>query len=117
MNFLGLHIETKKELRKKLADISEENNRLTALVDELVKSVSLYKSTFPFRLGETVYDLQLRSTKGRYTKTNPSIEHSLINEVIVDEDNYFNLLNRYTKHDVFMTYDAAYTYLVGLCSK
>ena len=117
MKFLCLNIETKKELRDKINFLTEELDNEKKERIELQKIVAHRREKFPFDIGQKVYDLQLRTSKGRYTKTNPSIEHSLINELIVDEENYFGLVTRYKKHDVFTSYDAAYTYFVGLWSK
>ena len=85
-----------------------ENNELRKALEEMYE-------TFPFELGEVVYDLQLRSAAGKYTKTKPSKEQSIINEVVVDEKNYFKLKARYESRDVFRTYEGAEDYLNSIC--
>ena len=57
------------------------------------------------------------SRNGKYTKKNASLEHSLINEVVVDKKNYFGLVERYNKYDVFTDYENAKKYLESVCVK
>lgn len=73
------------------------------------------KKKFPFNLGDTVYDLELRNEKGRYAKKNPSFEHSLINEVVVTKNNYFNLIERMEDLDVFFDRESAEVILKKKC--
>lgn len=73
------------------------------------------KKKFPFNLGDTVYDLELRNEKGRYAKKNPSFEHSLINEVVVTKNNYFNLIERMENLDVFFDRESAEVILKKKC--
>ena len=84
---------------------------------ELKRELAAMKEVFPFDLGQTVYDLQLKNSKGRYAKANPSLEYSTISEVTVEEKNYFGLVNRYKKNDVFTEYSAAEEYLKSICTK
>ena len=97
MNFFT----TKKMLKNKNAE----------LVHELEKMIEM----FPFRLGQTVYDVALKNDKGRYTKTKPSFEHSTITEVAVDEKNYFSLVKRFRRNDVFFNVEDAEEYLKSIC--
>lgn len=99
---------TKKEMRAKILDLKVE-------LQDLKYEYYHLKYMFPFELGDVVYDIQLRDNKGRYTKDSPSIEYSKINSVIVDENNYFSLVERHKKSDVFKTYDAAEVYLKVIC--
>lgn len=99
---------TKKEMRAKILDLKVE-------LQDLKDAYHHLKYMFPFELGDVVYDIQLRDNKGRYTKDNPSIEYSRINPVIVDENNYFSLVERYKKSDVFTARDAAEVYLKVIC--
>lgn len=95
MKIFGKELKTKKEL----------NAELEAM-----------KEAFPFIIGQTVYDVQLRNDKGRYAKKNASLVHSRINEVIVDQKNYFGLVERYKNKDVFLDYNSATTYLAEVCA-
>lgn len=94
MKILGREFKTKKELKAEL---------------------SAMKDVFPFELGQTVYDVQLRNDMGRYATKNVSLEHSRINEVVVDTKNYFNLVERFKKNDVFVDYKSAKAYLESVC--
>ena len=102
MKIFGIYFETKKELRQKNAE----------LMDELENMIE----AFPLTLGQTVYDLALKNAKGRYTKTKPSFEHSTITEVVVDEKNYFGLVNRLKRSDVFFSRKDAEHFLKYICS-
>ena len=108
--------------KKKICDLEAElekmrtfNNELLVANNDMSHEIIEMKSKFPFDLGQVVYDVQLRSAKGRFTKIKPSIEHSLINEVIVDKRNYFSLVERYNNRDVFITCEAAETHLKDVC--
>jgi hypothetical protein len=101
MKIFGINFTTKKELKALNAE----------LVDELVAM----KDVFPFELGQTVYDIALKNDKGRYTKTKPSFEHSTITATVVDKKNYFNLVERYNRNDVFFDFDDAKEYLESIC--
>ena len=79
------------------------------------KELAAMKEMFPFMLGQNVYDVALKNDKGRYTKTKPSIEYSTITEVIVDEKNYFSLVKRFRRNDVFLSQTEAETYLKSIC--
>jgi hypothetical protein len=103
MKIFGIEFKTKKELKEEIA----------ALKDEL----TTMRQMFPFTLSQTVYDVQLRNEKGRYARKNASLEHSRINKIVVDEKNYFGLVERYQRQDVFMDYGAADAFLVDVCSK
>lgn len=106
---------TKKDLKKQIEELIEQNNKIAHDADELLNELNYRRDSFPFKLGDTVFDVQLRSDKGRFTKTKASREHSLINEVIVDKKNYFNLVDRYNNSDVFFTRARAEKYLNEVC--
>ena len=101
MKIFGKIFLTKKDLRAMNATLLAEREML--------------KEMFPFTLGQTVYDVAFRNAAGRYTKTNPSFEHSTITAVVVDEKNYFSLAKRYKRNDVFLMEDAAAAYLKTVC--
>ena len=94
MKIFGMELKTKNALKTELAKVRE---------------------SFPFDIGQVVYDIQLKNSRSRFTKTNPSFEHSVINEVVVDTKNYFNLVERFENNDVFTSYDDAVMYLHLLC--
>jgi light-regulated signal transduction histidine kinase (bacteriophytochrome) len=108
MKIFGIECTTKKELRQMVSELYDE---LEACEDELNYKLNM----FPFDLGQVVYDVALKNNKGRYTKTKPSFEHSTITEVTVDEKNYFSLVNRLRRNDVFFDYDSAEEYLKSIC--
>lgn len=102
MKIFGKEFKTKKEL---MADIAMLRDELDAM-----------NHAFPLVLGQTVYDVQLKNDKGRYAKKNASLDHSVINEVIVDTKNYFGLVERYLRQDVFLDYDTANAFLKEVCT-
>lgn len=101
MKIFGIQFTTKKELKAINVDLM---NKLDTMVE-----------TFPFKLGQTVYDVALKNAQGRYTKTKPSFEHSTITEVVVDTKNYFKLVERYKRQDIHMTMESAEDYLKSVC--
>ena len=115
MKFLWFNIETKKELRERLDARSRDLDNAEVEIEELIYSLNRYKETFPLRLGSTVYDIQLRDSKGKYTKENASREHSYYNEVEVTEKNYFGLVDRLNNNDVFISCFDAEEYLDRIC--
>lgn len=108
MKIFGINFTTKKELKQTISILEAD---LEACEDELAYTQDM----FPFELGQIVYDVALKNIKGRYTKTKPSLEHSTITEVIVDEKNYFSLVNRLRRNDVFFTQEEAEEYLKSIC--
>jgi archaellum component FlaC len=115
MKIFGKEFKTRKELK---ADINRlETNVLVLRTEyEIVKhELNAMKEVFPFAIGQTVYDVQLRNEQGRYAKKNVSLEHSRINEVVVDEKNYFGLVERHKRNDVFVNYDVAREFLESIC--
>jgi hypothetical protein len=108
MKIFGINFTTKKELREQVADLMGD-------VEYLTEELNYLGNTFPFDLGDVVYDVALKDDKGRYTKTDPSLEHSTITEVTVDEKNYFSLVKRLERNDVFFAHSAAEEYLKSIC--
>lgn len=84
---------------------------------ELKKELSRLRKDFPFDLGQVVYDIQLRNEKGKYTKIGASRKYSTITEVVVDERNYFSLVARAKRRDVFTDEKAAILYLDRVCTE
>ena len=109
--------------KKKYMELQQDYNcvvalkdRLLAQNDELTDTVIKYSTKYPFTMGQVVYDVQLRNAQGRYTKTKPSKEHSVINEVIVDAKNYFKLVERFYAEDVFMDRVLAEQHIEKVCN-
>lgn len=98
MRFLWFNVETKKELRAKISrleamilKLEDQNNSIRKYNEDIAELCGDMRSRFPFDIGQTVYDIQLRGENGRYTRTKASREHSLINEIVVTSRNYFKL--------------------------
>lgn len=104
-----------KLLEASLAEVTALKNKLTSANVKLSEALAEMQGKYPFEIGQTVYDLQLRSSKGRFTKTKASREHSLINEIVVDKKNYFNLAERLDSKDVFVDRAEAEKYLESVC--
>ena len=102
---LKAEIESLKNLKN---DVIKHNNKLADALEEMM-------AKYPFELGQVVYDVQLRSEKGRFTKTKASREYSIINEVVVDKKNYFNLVDRLYNEDVFTALADAEAHLDKVC--
>ena len=130
MNIFGIDITTKKDLKNIIAELEEEVMALDTEIDELeteldaleakneklIEELSDLQDVFPFSLGQVVYDVALKDSKGRYTKTNPSIKHSTITAVTVDEKNYFSLVERLKRNDVFFDDATAYDFIQAICT-
>ena len=117
MKIFGINIQTKKELRTRISELEAQNNQVRKYNEDIVDAYEMLKACYPLDIGATMYDVQLRGEDGKYTKTKASREHSLINEVIVTEANYFTLKKRMLKNDVFFTLDHAKKYLDEICVK
>ena len=122
MKIFGLTITTTKKfdatvetLNNTIEELQEENEDLGMSVKELEGELSMMQEKYPLDLGETVYDVALKNAQGKFTKTKPSLEHCTINEVVVDEKNYFKLVKRLANNDVFMSENAAKKYLASIC--
>ena len=101
--------KTTDELKETIVELKREVEDLEFELDQLAEQ-------FPLTLGQTVYDIALKDSKGRYTKTDPSADYSIINAVIVDEKNYFNLAERFKRNnDVFFSEAEAAAYLNRIC--
>ena len=108
MNIFGLHITTQKSYDKLIAE-------MRAKLEEQEEVLEAAFEVFPLVIGQTVYDIALKNESGRYTKLDPSFERSTITPVEVTEKNYFSLVNRYKRNDVFFTHEAAEEYLRNIC--
>ena len=115
MKIFGLYITTNK---KQPAEVDQYDSQVSALKREIIEITDELidlREQFPFDLGQVVYDVALKNAQGKYTKTKPSLEHSTITEVTVDEKNYFKLVERLNRNDVFEDEDAAKEYLKSIC--
>ena len=115
---IKLFFTSKRKLKAQIAQLEYELTCTKGIKDEVIKYnneladyAEQMSKQFPFQLGQTVYDVQLRSSKGRYTKNKASKEHSLINEVVVTRDNYFELIERYESQEVYLVKEYAEQYI------
>ena len=108
MKIFGTYFCSRKELSKMIAD-------LYADLGESQKELFDKWQAFPFDLGQVVYDLTLKNSKGRYTRVAPDLKRSTITEVVVNELNYFSLVERFRRNDVFASYEDAERYLKYIC--
>lgn len=113
---------TKKKLKAEITDLTnkldianKEKDNLEAVLSEFIEKLNMYKKKYPFELGQTVYEVQLRNSKGRFTKTKGSREYSSVIEIVVDARNYFKLAEKFNTADVFTDYTVAQNYLLNIC--
>lgn len=109
MKIFGINFTTKKELNERIAELEAEVDMLEEEIMDIVED-------FPFFIGQTVYDVALKDAHGRYTKKKPSLEYSTITPVVVDHKNYFKLVERYERSDVFDDEEDAIAYLRNVCA-
>ena len=117
MKIFGINIETKKELRARIAELEAQNAQIRKYNEDIADAYELMNTIYPLDIGVTMYDVQLRGEDGKYTRNKASREYSLINEIIVTEANYFKLKKRLLKNDIFITLDEAKKYLDEVCVK
>jgi hypothetical protein len=122
MKIFGITFKTKKELKAenkelayKVAEYGLKVAELEANVDSANDEINYLKHMFPFELDQVVFDVALKNAQGKYTKKNPSIKHSTITEVTVNEKNYFGLVKRYENNDVFFSKKDAEKFLKSVC--
>ena len=108
MKIFGVTFTTKKELRRMLSELYDE-------LEICVGECMYVRDMFPLDLGQSVYDISLKNNKGRYTKNKPSLEHSTITKITVDEKNYFSLVKRFRNNEAFSTRADAEEYLKAIC--
>lgn len=113
-----MFFKSKRKLKAQIAQLEYELNRTKNIKEGLLKynnDLADYEEQmskqFPFLLGQTVYDVQLRSVKGKHTKNKASRERSLIKEVTVTRDNYFELVDRYESQQVYIAREHAEQYI------
>ena len=109
---------TRKKLKAQNAALEAALETLKAdcaLLEAAYKAkVEVLEEMYPFSMGQIVYNVNLRSATGRFTKTKVSKEHSYVDEVVVNKTNYFKLVDRYANKDVFMTLKAAEDFIASI---
>lgn len=116
MKIFGINFETKRFLRNTISDLAMDLDCCEGALEACEDELTHMQQQFPFDLYQIVYDVALKNDKGRYTKTNPSLAYSTITEVVVDEKNYFSLVERFRRNDVFISYKDAEAYLKSICN-
>lgn len=117
MKIFGFEFTTKRE-RELQQMFLETYNNWEAAEEELIERTKEFyqlREMFPLDLGQVVYDVVLKDAKGRFTKTAPSLEYSTVNLIEVDEQNYFGLVERMKRNDIFVDPEAAEAYLKSVC--
>ncbi len=115
MKIFGLNITTTAKYEQTIAGLEA---KIEALEDKILENEAVIGATieaFPLVLGQTVYDVALKNAKGRYTRVNPVLEYCTITEVVVDTRNYFGLVDRLRRNDVFYTQEEAEEHLKSVC--
>ena len=115
MKIFGLNITTVAKYEQTIAELKA---KITELEDKLAEDEEVIEAAFeafPLVLGQTVYDVALKNAKGRYTRVNPVLEYCTITEVVVDIKNYFGLVERLRRNDVFYTREEAEEHLKSVC--
>ena len=107
---------TKKALKIENAQYAEQLKTITVYNDELADKVESMLKMYPFNVNDVVYELVLKNNKGRFTKTKPSREYSVIEEVTVTKKNYFNLVDKHNEHLVFTVLTDAEAQLSSICN-
>ena len=107
---------TKKALKIENEQYAEQLKTIICYNAELADKVESMLKMYPFNVDDVVYELILKNNKGRFTKSKPSREHSIIEEVLVTKKNYFSLVDRYNEGFVFTTLDDAEAQLKSLCN-
>ena len=115
MKIFGFNFTTKKELKNTIVSLENLITDLEMDIKDCEMMINDMLEDFPFFIGQTVYDIALKNNKGRYARTNPSFEHSTITAVVVDEKNYFSLVSRYRRNDVFSNRVEAEEFLKSIC--
>ena len=102
-------------LKLQIENLVEANEMLREHNTKMYNDLSIKEQQFPLDINQKVYLVQLKNSKGRFTKTKASREHSLINEVTVDTKNYFKLVDKMDSDEVFKTHEAALHYINLVC--
>lgn len=95
------------------AAMKEYKKQVEDTFTELEKSKKLFK----VGVGETVYDITLKDKNGKFTLKRPCLETSTIKAVEVTEGNFFDIIRRIEKKDVFHDKERAKKHLEKLCEK
>ena len=105
MKIFGRTFVTKKELKRELA--------------QLKIRIGVLEETFPLKIGQVIYDVQLRDDQGRYSREETASQaHSTIIPIAVNRRNYFNLVERYSnKSHLFTCRENAEKYLLDVFTR
>lgn len=104
-----------KHLEEENTELKRDNEKIRCFNSELADKVEHMLYQYPITCGETLYEVCLRNEKGRFTKTNPSKEHSYIEATVVDTKNYFKLAEKYRANQLFLTEESAKKHLDSIC--
>lgn len=116
---------TKKErdtYRERCDDIGEERDAVIrdyieyrAKVDKSFETLAKQKRLFPVGIGDVVYDITLKDKEGKFTTEKPCLETSAVKPVKVTEGNFFDIIRRIEKKDVFFDEERAKKHVRKLC--
>jgi hypothetical protein len=122
MKIFGINFETKKELRAeneeltyKIADLNLKVVELEDSLDCAIEKLNFINKMFPLELDQVVFDVALKNAQGKCTKKKPSLKHSTITEVTVNEKNYFSLVKKLKSNGVFFSKKDAEKFLKSVC--
>lgn len=96
--------------KKTKDEVISYNNQIADAYEDITKM-------FPLRLGEVVYEIQLRDSTGKYTKNKPNYGCSSIVEVVVTTKNYFKLVDKLKEGLISKSHGRAETNLKNSCFK
>lgn len=116
MKIFGINVQTKKELRARIAELEAQNAQVRKYNEDIANEYEKIRTYYPLDIGVTMYDVQLKNKNGKFTTVKPSKEHSVIIPVVVTEKNYFRLAKKFMS-GVFYKKEEAEEYLDKICSK
>ena len=124
MKIFGKTIMTRKRLKEDIAILEMQLERVRDASKDmrlrctmLEADVDYMKSMFPFMLEDTVFEIQLKDSKGRFTKTKADRTQSGVIEIVADTKNYFKLVERYRAGNIFLSFEDASIKLDEICTK
>ena len=106
-----------KSKKKQIAELINENTELRTINNELADALEDMLSRYPLNIGEEVYELKLKSAKGRFTKTKASLKYSTVETIVVDTRNYFNLVEKLNNNELYVEREAAEVALKSICTE
>ena len=103
--------KTEDELLAAKEELKEYKKRVAETLAELEKSKKLFK----VGVGDVVYDITLKDKEGKFTTEKPCLETSTVKPVKVTESNFFDIIRRIEKKDVFFDEERAKKHVRKLC--